>query len=62
MTIAEKIAGTWVRDCDMDPRTNIAGRRWWARGNREGVGMAPMDVDRTDLWWHFPTQEESKDG
>jgi hypothetical protein len=60
VSYAETIAGTWVRNEDMHPMTNIAGRRFWARGNIEGTfngywptpdGMMPRD-----LWWHFPSQ------
>ena len=59
-TIAEQLAGEWVADKDMGPLTNIAGRRFWARGNIEGYynGYWPTKdgLKPDDLWWHFPTQ------
>lgn len=57
-TLASRLAGTWVRDADMHPETNIYGRHWWAVGNREGVYYGPHtmpeDISLANLWWHFP--------
>jgi len=62
VTTAEWIAGTWVRDSDLDPATNIYGRRWWAVGNREGTyrgpDTMPDDISKADLWWHFPNEAQ----
>lgn len=61
----DEIAGTWVRNCDMDPAVNIMNRRWWARGNYEGTyrgpGSIPHEVKMDDLWWHFPTASSRKE-
>ena len=67
MSVTEKVmGGQWVAEADVHPMTNIAGRRYWARGNIEGHyngywptkdGMRPAE-----LFWWFPSdaQQEAK--
>ena len=58
--LAKEIAGTWVRNEDMHPMTNIAGRRWCSpssglEGEYRGMWPTPDGMRPLDLWWHFPT-------
>jgi hypothetical protein len=64
VSILPMIAGTWVRDDDMPPWVNVAGRRFWARGNIEGTfngyWPTPDGLRPRDLWWHFPSHQEGE--
>ena len=67
MSLAKTIAGTWVADADMDPMTNVYGRKWWAPciamgDNIEGTyrGFWPKNEKPQGLHWLFentPTKE-----
>jgi hypothetical protein len=65
MNIAEEIAGTWVKNEDMHPITNIAGRRYWAEGvngreDIEGIFHGTWFTHRGErpqgVYWFFPSQ------
>lgn len=57
-TLSQEIAGTWVPDSEVHPATNVYGRRFWARGDIEGVfyGQWPTKdgLRPPELYWHFP--------
>ena len=51
-------AGTWVRQEDLHPMTNVWRRRWWSETGTEGTfnGEWPTltGAPPPKVWWHFP--------
>ncbi len=61
------IAGRWVRNEDMHPFVNVAGRKYWAPGGFDGGGIegvysglwpTPGGAMPHGLYWFFETSKE----
>lgn len=52
----ERMAGKWVADADMNPATNVWGRRFYSEeceGVFRGDWPTKNGLPPRGLWWHF---------